>query len=102
MSEQTDTIALLEERVGALIDALQSARAESERLRKRSAELEAAGKDFKSMADQNKKLVAQVGKLEGELRALNEKENIVQERLQGILEKIDRMEDALANQAAAE
>ena len=84
-----DQLSQLEERVEGLIELIGRTAKENEGLRKRIAKLEnAAG----SRNDEVAQLKGEIERLEGELQDVTGKEDVIRDRLQGILKKIDTIE----------
>ncbi|MBI3736884.1 hypothetical protein HY256_10275 [Candidatus Sumerlaeota bacterium] len=103
MKTKVDQLEMLEERVEALVGHLERVMKTNEELRAKLAEIEEEGDDeLVALRAQNHKLSDQVAQLQNELQSAETREDKVRDRLQGILKKIDTMEEVLAGQAAAE
>ncbi len=102
MKTRVDDLGLLEDRLEGLLDYLGDALKSNEELRKRNGALEMQAGELKALRDQNHKLLSQIEKLQKEIHSIGDREGQIRDRLQGILKKIDTMEEVLAGQAAAE
>lgn len=92
-----DPTALLEQRIESLIGLVAELRAEAAQTRKRMAELEQKASDGKRVQETNSKMMAEIRRLEGELRDADVKETQIRGRLEGILKKIDALEEVVAD-----
>lgn len=91
-----DPTSTLEQRLENLIGHIGHLQAEGSQMRKRLAELEQKASDFKRLQETNSKMLAEIKRLESELRQADVKESQVRTRLEGILKKIDSLEEAIA------
>lgn len=105
-----DNLALLEERVDALVDRLEKAVRQNDELRQRLARLQEEYQiEVKNLRGENSQLTEKVtaltqetDKLQMEVLESDDREDQVRTRLQSLLKKIDTMEEVLAGQAVAE
>lgn len=105
-----DNLALLEERVDALVDRLEKAVRQNDELRQKLNRLQEEYQiEVKNLRGENAQLTEKVtalsqesDKLQMEVLESDEREDQVRTRLQSLLKKIDTMEEVLAGQAVAE
>ncbi len=94
-----DSLSQLEERVEVLIHHLERTLRANEELHQRNAQLES---EAERLQDEAGTLTQRARDLETQLQETAGKEEVIRDRLQGILEKIDSIEHEMVESGAAE
>lgn len=97
-----DLFLQLEGRIENLIRHLERALRVNEELEVHNDELQAQADQLPGLRDQNAQLMAQIERMEREIKMLGDTQLQIRERLQGILRRIDSMEEVLTGQPVAQ
>lgn len=87
-----DRIDALEEKIAALVDKINEAKARISDLQRQNKELYSIAEQKKYVDQENTRLQARIKELEAELNARDDKESTVKDRLKMILNRIDTLE----------
>jgi seryl-tRNA synthetase len=87
-----DRIDALEEKIAALVDKINEAKARIFDLQRQNKELYAIAEQKKVVDHENTRLRSQIKELEAELNSRDDKESTVKDRLKMILNRIDTLE----------
>lgn len=90
-----DNLSRLEKRVEALLEHLEGVIAENADLQQAASQASEQAGRAEELEAENKKLRTQLNELEEEVLTMTGKEDAVRDRLQGMLEKIDAIEQGI-------